>query len=65
MVLPDGLLEKDGAGFCTTCGDEEFRSIDGSAVGRKYRPAISIGAAVRIIGGITLLIVSKKKKVNH
>lgn len=65
MVLPDGLLEKDGAGFCTTCGDEEFRSIDGSAVGRKYIPAISIGAAVLIIGGIILLIVSKKKKVNH
>lgn len=51
--------------FCTTCGDEEFRNIEDSAVGRKYIPAISIAAAVLIIGGITLLIVSKKKKGNH
>ena len=65
MVLPDGLLEKDGAGFCTTCGDEEFRSIDGSAVGRKYIPAIIIGAAVLILGGIAALIIYKKKKSKH
>ena len=51
--------------FCTICGDEEFRNIDGSAVGLKYIPAISIGAAILIIGGIALFIVSKKKKGNH
>lgn len=51
--------------FCTTCGDEEFRNIDGSAVGRRYIPAISIGAAVLIIGGIVVFIVSKKKKGDH
>ena len=51
--------------FCTTCGDEEFRTVDGSAIGRKYIPAIIIGAAVLILGGIAALIIYKKKKSKH